>query len=124
MNGMGKGVCKKPKSFRISDILGDELCERKRRRDNDQENRDCYVKTRCLEDDPHYMVLKTKHTTRNEEISERRSPAQTELVHQHIPRWIPLFSSSLKYDKEERIFAGRSRRIFVKFYKYLHFGRC
>ena len=109
MTDVSKGICKQPKSFRISDILGDELCERKRKREgeNGQEKREFHLNSRCLEDESHYMVLKSKHVTRNESISENRNQTPNSLLHQHIPHWIPMLSNSLKCDKEERVFSGK-----------------
>ena len=112
MNDLSKEGYKQPKSFRISDILGDELCERKRRRES--ESREYHFSSRNFEDD--YMVLKSRRSERTEDVSEDRTSTQTDFAHRHIPHWIPMFSSSLKCDKEERLFAGKSLSHFAIFH--------
>ena len=110
MNNMGKSFRKQLKSFRISDILGEEVCERKQI-NNNGEDEDCEENTRNTEEDAHFMVLKSQREDegKKEDFRRGRSPSREDFYHQAFSHWLPLFASPVKCkEEEEKHYAGKT----------------
>lgn len=112
MSNMVKPTRKPVTSFSITDILGDEICRSKRRREEDDYDEDENEQENAthIRDDRKLMVLESRRVT-NEKVTDERNYDQFGLVRQEYPSWVPMFRNTIKCDNEEEAFIDKSKRI-------------